>query len=214
MVSTDSGGQEPLSQGKFTLEKQRQEETAAEGQTGVLRTPGPRGWATDGSSLALGKEEETPNARQTEASSERASGRQDLLIFLHTAIQYSSDSKLFLLPPQPPYIKRMHFLLLGSKYQRGTTARQGPVIASWEQTAVWRWVRRSASEEHRPRRATYTTCWWHRSAPPPSAHQRWHCCCTHLRASVAAGGAAIAKTPITRLARAVQRAACPSRCHL
>lgn len=80
--------------------------------------------------------------RQTDSGQlQKASGRQDLLIFLHTATQYSSDSKLFLLPPQPPYIKRMHFLLLGSKYQRGITARQGPVMASWEQTAVWRWVR-------------------------------------------------------------------------
>lgn len=80
--------------------------------------------------------------RQTDSGQlQKASRRQDLLIFLHTAIQYSSDSKLFLLPPQPPYIKRMHFLLLGSKYQRGITARQGPVMASWEQTAVWRRVR-------------------------------------------------------------------------
>lgn len=80
--------------------------------------------------------------RQTDSGQlQKASGRQDLLIILHTAIQYSSDSKLFLLPPQPPYIKRMHFLLLASKYQRGITARQGPVMASWEQTAVWRWVR-------------------------------------------------------------------------
>lgn len=142
------------------LEKRRQEETAAKGQTELLQTPEPKGWATHESSLDLGKEEQTPNARQTEASCKRASGRQDLLIFLHTAIQYSSDSKLFLLPPQPPYIKRMHFLLLGSKYQRGITARQGPVIASWEQTAVWRRVRTWASEEHRPCRATYTKQWW------------------------------------------------------
>lgn len=142
------------------LEKQRQEDTAAKGQTELLQTPEPKGWATDVSSLDRGKEEETPNARQTEASCKWASGRQDLLIFLHTAIQYSSDSKLFLLPPQPPYIKRMHFLLLGSKYQRGITARQGPVIASWEQTAVWRRVRIWASEEHRLCRATYTTQWW------------------------------------------------------
>lgn len=65
-------------------------------------------------------------------------GRRDLLITLHTAIQYSSDSKLFLLPPQPPYIKRTHFPLERSKYHRGITARQGPVSASWEQTAVWK----------------------------------------------------------------------------
>lgn len=153
MVSTDSTRPEPLSPTEVKpkdLEKQRQEETAAKGQT-----PEPKGWPAHGSSLDLGKEEETPNARQTVASCKGASGRQDLLIFLHTAIQYSSDSKLFLLPPQPPYIKRMHFLLLESKYQRGITARQGPVIASWEQTAVWRRGRTWAGEEHRPCRATY-----------------------------------------------------------
>lgn len=137
MVSTDSMSRAifPRKVHPQNLEKRRQ---AAKGQTELLQTPEPKGWATHGSSLDLGKEKETPNARQTEASCKRARGRQDLLIFLHTAIQYSSDSKLFLLPPQPPYIKRMHFLLLGSKYQRGITARQGPVIASWEQTAVWR----------------------------------------------------------------------------
>lgn len=99
--------------------------------------------------------------RQTDSGQlQKASGRQDLLIFLHTAIQYSSDSKLFLLPPQPPYIKRMHFLLLGSKYQRGITARQGPVMASWEQTAVWRWVRTWAGEEHRPCQMIYMMQRW------------------------------------------------------
>lgn len=155
MVRTDRTWPEPLFPMKVKpkdLEKQRQEETAAKGQT-----PEPKGWATHGSSLDQGKEEETPNARQTIASCKGANGRQDLLIFLHTAIQYSSDSKLFLLPPQPPYIKRTHFLLLESKYQRGITARQGPVIASWEQTAVWRWGRTWAGEEHRPCRATYNT---------------------------------------------------------
>lgn len=43
------------------------------------------------------------------------------------------------MPPQPPYIKRTHFPLERSKYQRGITARHGPVSASWEQTAVWKW---------------------------------------------------------------------------
>lgn len=105
----------------------------------------PKDKATHSSFLDPVKEEKTD---RTTACCKRASGRQNLLIFLHTAIQYSSDSKLFLLPPQPPYIKRMHFFLYMSKYQRGITARQGPVIASWEQTAVWEMVKASAGDKH------------------------------------------------------------------
>lgn len=104
------------------------------------QTPGSRGQSYRHSSFdLLVKEEKTRQGQQL--ASKRTRARLNLLIFLHTAIQYSSDSKLFRLPPQPPYIKRMHFFLYMSKYQRGITARQGPVIASWEQTAVWRWLK-------------------------------------------------------------------------
>lgn len=80
--------------------------------------------------------------RQTEGErrwvefSDRASVRWDLLRRLHTAMQYSSESKLLRLPAQPPYMKRTHFLWLMSKCQRGMEARQGPVSASRVHTAA------------------------------------------------------------------------------
>lgn len=79
------------------------------------------------------------------AGSHRQTGRErerwglhriDLLRRLHTAMQYSSESKLLRLPAQPPYMKRTHFFWLRSKCQRGMEARQGPVSASREHTAA------------------------------------------------------------------------------
>jgi len=66
----------------------------------------------------------------------RASVTSDLLRRLHTAMQYSSESKLLRLPAQPPYMKRTHFLWFLSKCQRGMEARQGPVSASRVHTAA------------------------------------------------------------------------------
>ena len=60
----------------------------------------------------------------------------DLLRRLHTAMQYSSESKLLRLPAQPPYMKRTHFPWLMSKCQRGMEARQGPVSPSRVHTAA------------------------------------------------------------------------------
>lgn len=74
-----------------------------------------------------------------------ASVRWDLLRRLHTAMQYSSESKLLRLPAQPPYMKRTHFFWLMSKCQRGMEARQGPVSASRVHTAARGKLVRSSS---------------------------------------------------------------------
>lgn len=54
---------------------------------------------------------------------------------LQTAKQYSSDSKLFLFPPQPPNKKGTQRRSLGLKYQRSSMAWHGPDSARAQHTA-------------------------------------------------------------------------------
>lgn len=59
----------------------------------------------------------------------------DLHELLQTARQYSSESKLFLLPPQPPNKKGAQRPLSGTKYQRTSMAWHGPETARAQHTA-------------------------------------------------------------------------------
>lgn len=56
-------------------------------------------------------------------------------LLLHTAMQYSSDSKLLRLPPQPPKVKGAHRPVSATKYQRGSLASHGPFRAGAQHTA-------------------------------------------------------------------------------
>lgn len=60
----------------------------------------------------------------------------DLRELLQTAIQYSSEPKLFLLPPHPPNKKGTQRPFLGAKYHRSSISWQGPDSARAQHTAV------------------------------------------------------------------------------
>lgn len=74
--------------------------------------------------------------RESHSLQDRTGGLEGLhTLLLHTAMQYSSDSKLLRLPPQPPKVKGAQRPVSATKYQRNSLARHGPFRAGAQHTA-------------------------------------------------------------------------------